>query len=137
MVSRADTLKIEIRENEIQVRLYDNLTQSKVISLEEEKGRIRILSIGRELLLASGGERIFGREPDACGKAGFSQEKQSDREGDNLSDVIQVISLFSGAGMLDYPFSADCHFRIVYAAEHEHDAVETYKNSLITGCTII
>lgn len=130
MVSRADTLKIEIRENEIQIRLYNNCAQSKINSIEDEKGRIGILSIGRELLLASGGEGVSWREPDACRKAGFSQKKQSDKAGDCLSDVIQVISLFSGAGMLDYPFSADHHFRIVYAAEYEHDAVETYRKNI-------
>lgn len=148
MVSRADTLKIEIRENEIQIRLYNNCAQSKINSIEEEKGRIGILSIGRELLLVSGGEGVSWREPDACRKTGFSQKKQSDKARDSLSDVIQVISLFSGAGMLDYPFSADHHFRIVYAAEYEHDAVETYRKNIgehiqqvdirsLTGATLL
>lgn len=44
--------------------------------------------------------------------------------------AIKVISLFSGAGMLDWPFAADEAFQIVYAAERDPDAVNTYKANI-------
>lgn len=47
-----------------------------------------------------------------------------------VKNTIKVISLFSGAGMLDYPFSKDKKFKIVYANDIDNGAIETYKANI-------
>ena len=41
-----------------------------------------------------------------------------------------MISLFSGAGMLDYPFAGDKNFKIVAAFEHDEEAILTYRHNI-------
>ena len=57
----------------------------------------------------------------------FTTDTQIKRETKN---VIKIVSLFSGAGMLDYPFSKDKKFKIVYANDIDNGAVETYKANI-------
>lgn len=51
----------------------------------------------------------------------------------NLSDkenIIRVVSLFSGCGMLDYPFHLDDKFEMVFAADLMPDACKSYKENI-------
>lgn len=48
----------------------------------------------------------------------------------DLSDVYTVVSLFSGAGILDYPFSIDERFALQYAIDYEAAACETYRKNI-------
>lgn len=48
----------------------------------------------------------------------------------DLSDVYTVVSLFSGAGILDYPFAKDSRFNILYAIDHDAAACETYRHNI-------
>lgn len=129
MVSRAKTIKIDIRENEILVHVFEQSSEAEIIRLDE-RGRIGTIALSRELLRVAGGEDLIWqgcsdeRNPEHTGPVMGEGEKQ------DISDVIRVISLFSSAGMLDYPFSADKHFDIVYAAECDPDAVETYRRNI-------
>lgn len=45
----------------------------------------------------------------------------------DISCVFDVISLFSGAGLLDYPFHMDRAFDIKAAVDFDEDACETYR----------
>ena len=51
----------------------------------------------------------------------------SAKENENISYVFDVVSLFSGAGMLDYPFKCDNSFDIKFAVDFDKSACETYK----------
>lgn len=47
----------------------------------------------------------------------------------DLSDIYTVVSLFSGAGILDWPFVNDDKFSIKYAIDYEASACETYRQN--------
>lgn len=47
-----------------------------------------------------------------------------------LADVYTVVSLFSGAGILDWPFCQDKRFSIRYAIDYEAAACETYRKNI-------
>ncbi len=48
----------------------------------------------------------------------------------DLPDVYTVVSLFSGAGVLDWPFAKDSRFDIRYAIDYEASACETYRANI-------
>ena len=48
----------------------------------------------------------------------------------DLADVYTVVSLFSGAGILDWPFFQDERFSIKYAIDYEASACETYRRNI-------
>lgn len=129
MVSCAKTIKIDIRENEILVHLFKQSTDAEIIRLDQ-KSKIGAIALSRELLRAAGGEDISWPGYSENGTPEHTGMEPDEKEKRDITDVIRVISLFSGAGMLDYAFSADTHFDIVYAAEYDPDAVETYRKNI-------
>lgn len=54
-------------------------------------------------------------------KPGYKKEIKQ-----NIEKVYTVASLFSGAGLLDYPFKKDPRFQIIFGTDFDKDAVETY-----------
>ena len=55
----------------------------------------------------------------------FSEEKIGE-----LSYVFDTVCLFSGAGLLDYPFSRDDTFELKFAVDFDKSACETYKYNI-------
>lgn len=55
----------------------------------------------------------------------FSEKTRSD-----ITYVFDTISLFSGAGLLDYPFSKDDSFDLKFAVDFDKSACETYKENI-------
>ena len=55
----------------------------------------------------------------------FSEKNRSD-----LSYVFDTVSLFSGAGLLDYPFKKDESFDIKFAVDFDEAACETYSKNI-------
>ena len=49
---------------------------------------------------------------------------------EDLADIYTVVSLFSGAGILDWPFSQDERFRIQYAIDYDEAACKTYRHNI-------
>ena len=47
-----------------------------------------------------------------------------------LMPVYDVVSLFSGAGLLDYAFYTDPKFRIAFATDFDGDACKTYRENI-------
>lgn len=47
-----------------------------------------------------------------------------------LADVYTVVSLFSGAGILDWPFFTDNRFAIQYAIDYDKAACNTYRQNI-------
>lgn len=54
----------------------------------------------------------------------------SDRIQKDVSYVFDTISLFSGAGLLDYPFKQDGSFDITFAVDFDKSACETYRHNI-------
>lgn len=50
----------------------------------------------------------------------------------DLGDVYTMVSLFSGAGILDWPFARDPRFSIRYAIDYDAAACETYRHNIGT-----
>lgn len=48
----------------------------------------------------------------------------------NLPDLYTIVSLFSGAGILDWPFFKDDRFKIQYAIDYDAAACETYRRNI-------
>lgn len=48
----------------------------------------------------------------------------------DLSYVFDTVSLFSGAGLLDYPFSRDDSFDLKFAVDFDRAACETYRENI-------
>lgn len=49
---------------------------------------------------------------------------------EDLSYVFDTVSLFSGAGLLDYPFSRDDSFDLKFAVDFDRAACETYRENI-------
>ena len=127
VVSTADHMEIEFCDDMICVYIIKAKDSEKIISFEKEKNHISELYLAKELLMAAGCEKeIVIPTADHC-VITDSKIKEHHRE---LTDVIRVISLFSGAGMLDKAFLENGHFDIVYAADYEQDAVKTYQKNI-------
>ena len=54
----------------------------------------------------------------------------SEKTADDLSYVFDTVSLFSGAGLLDYPFHKDDSFDIRFAVDFDRSACETYRHNI-------
>lgn len=48
----------------------------------------------------------------------------------DLPEVYSVVSLFSGAGILDWPFFKDGRFNIQYAIDYDAGAFQTYRQNI-------
>lgn len=48
----------------------------------------------------------------------------------DLPDVYTLVSLFSGAGILDWPFANDSRFNIQYAIDYDAGACQTYRENI-------
>ena len=139
VMSAAKFLEVAIEANRILVTAYAEKKvqakeREKVITIDQYMEKTASYEISREFLKASGQtegfyqysmEDIFGSLA-AFTVTGMEAEKLKK----DLPDVLRVISLFSGAGMLDLPFAQDKAFSIVYAAEHDKDAIETYRHNI-------
>lgn len=129
MVSHAKAIKIDIQEDEILVHLIEQYSEAEIIRLDQ-RNNIDTIAISRKLLHTADGEDVIWQGFSGGSNSEHTRREPDKKEKQDISDVIRVISLFSGAGMLDYPFSEDKHFDIVYAAEHDPDAVETYHRNI-------
>lgn len=142
-IQHADFLEIEMKEDSILVSSLEregirnrSLENEKIISLDRYVNRTCEIEVSKTLLRAAGAvgnistdyhqmsfAEIFGslvdRDPDGPKKVSGE-----------IKDVIRVISLFSGAGMLDYPFARDKSFKIVAAFEHDEEAILTYRHNI-------
>lgn len=65
----------------------------------------------------------------ACGNGNSKGNGRKVPPKKEIQTVFTVVSLFSGAGLLDYSFR-DPHFRFVYGVDFDKDACETYKANI-------
>ncbi|MGM8288610.1 DNA cytosine methyltransferase [Clostridium perfringens] len=60
----------------------------------------------------------------------FSYNVKKDVNLDLKGNIIRVVSMFSGAGMLDYAFHKDQDFKIVFASDIMKEACESYRENI-------
>lgn len=147
IVSEANYLQIEVQDEKIIVYTCKEVKKSAFQLLKKKKHDIeQILSINkkvtgeiiipRELLKASGSNvssDYFTQITLDNWISGFSvvqDAKAITQIKKEIKTVFDVISLFSGGGMLDYPFHKDNSFNLVYAIDYEKAAVETYQANI-------
>lgn len=132
-----DVLKTLGKMSRLRIQFLDN-----AVVVSEEKGKGKVIAFTKPLLAhlraAAGME-----EQDACKNlfagaqisfdeylSGLSAPFSIPTISSNLADVFTVVSLFSGAGILDWPFFTDDRFRIKYAIDYEEAACETYRKNI-------
>ena len=130
-IGNADSIEVEVGEENIVVYLRRKISsiihRSSLISTSSIFSQQTVQEIiVPKMLLASGGESFtqlsfFDKE-----YTGFN----SDVIKENISEVFSVLSLFSGCGMLDYPFAKDDSFKIILANDIEEAACESYRENI-------
>lgn len=130
LVSASDHMEIEFQEECILVAIHQKAETGR-------QAEICYLNLMPELLMAAGNENVAINH--ICGRMPQTGPWEDPGLRKQVPDVLRVISLFSGAGMLDHEFAMDPRFEIVYAAEYDHDAVSTYRRNIgmqIAECDI-
>lgn len=134
LMDRCDYFEIEPVGDEIIVRFC----RKKVVSILQRKiheaGEILGSSCIGSIILpvemvkkVSGGELLYTQMTIEEYLRGKEEAKEIKKD---IPLVYKVISLFSGAGMLDKPFADDPAFQIVYAVDNEPAACESYRYNI-------
>lgn len=141
MVGAADYIELEVLKNgdvlvTIRKKVGSKANRSNVIHIKEIIGRnVEQFVIPKQMLMVSGDypTTLFGKPTladetyfdylTACASARIKPKKKE------IQKVWDVISLFSGAGMLDKAF-LDGRFRFVYGVDFDEAAVNTYRANI-------
>lgn len=144
-VQQADYLQIVIQDKQILVHTYEktavkkkaSLKQNKVIRLEEiipVRKTSSILLDKNILAMAAGSENLSEVMDIALSESSMYKNEAvssvSEKIKQDLPLVYDTLSLFSGGGMLDYPFAKDEQFKFVFAIDSDKAAVESYKHNI-------
>lgn len=125
-ISFADHMEVEIEDDRIIVHIYkktvntEGLSDRELVSLLDESEQTTFV-ISKESLIEHDTALI-----DMLTASGFFSEKVRT----DLSYVFDMASLFSGAGLLDYPFKQDESFDIKFAIDFDEAACKTYKENI-------
>lgn len=136
LMSRCDYFEVEIVGSRIIVQFF----RKKVINFLQRKKHEAGLVLGAScigsiafpmgmLKKVAGGEPMYTQITidDYLRNMQSADSKTIKKD---LSMVYKVISLFSGAGMLDKPFAEDPAFQLVYAVDNELAACESYRRNI-------
>lgn len=138
LVSKADYLEVEENNGKIVVhaftRVKHNLVRNNIVRIED----VLCCKAGEIIVdMAAGGtnpQYLFGK-PTLYNDEYFSYLERNHprweprKEKKKLQKVYDVVSLFSGAGLLDNAFK-DPQIRFVYGVDFSEDACETYKANI-------
>ena len=122
-VSSSDYLEMEVKEDRIIVRCIREV-RCKIISLEEV---LKEFCISKTTLSMAAG--MEGQITLDQYLASISSNEDDDLKPD-LKQVFSVMSLFSGAGMLDWAFYKDPQFDIRFACDFDKGACESYRHNI-------
>lgn len=127
-VAHCSYLEMEIKKDRIVIRCIQE-TRNKIVSMEEV---LKEFSISNTVLkLASGLEGQISLAEYFGTIGGFETYEQlpAARKKD-IKKVFTVMSLFSGAGMLDWPFYKDNCFKLDFACDYDKGACESYRENI-------
>ena len=125
-ISLARHMEIEFAEGKIIVHVItkeihsESLNDRELVSLLDKEEKISF-EVPKEILE----ERPEALSDMLRASGFFSAETSSE-----ISYVFDVASLFSGAGLLDYPFSRDDAFEMRFACDFDKAAVESYRHNI-------
>ena len=137
-LAACDFMEIEVQENEIHVFFCKKLLSflERKMHRTEEVLRASItgcVSIPVNMLPAASGGECYSQITIADYLSRITLKATKDDERGirkDLDAVFKVISLFSGAGLLDYPFARDPVFDICYAVDCDASACESYRRNI-------
>lgn len=125
-MSVADYMEVEILDDKILVHIIkasvnlNGLSDVKLTDILDKSNKVTF-EIDKDTL--SHNNKALS---DMLKAAGLYSSKISK----DICYVYDTISLFSGAGLLDYPFSKDDSFDIKFAVDFDKSACETYKENI-------
>lgn len=122
-VSSSDYLEMEVKKDRIIVRCIREV-RCKIISLEEV---LKEFCISKATLSMAAG--MEGQITLDQYLASISSNEDDNLKPD-LKQVFSVMSLFSGAGMLDWAFYKDPQFDIRFACDFDKGACESYRHNI-------
>lgn len=126
-VSTCDYLEMEIKEDRIVVRCIREI-RSKIISLDEVLREFCITQT--ELSMAAGMDQITIEQYLSSLSLNTQDNETEIQLKSDIEQVFSVMSLFSGAGMLDWPFYRDPQFEILFACDFDREACESYRHNI-------
>lgn len=126
VMSKAQYMEVEILEDKIVVHVIkldvnmESLSEIDVAEMIDKADEISFAIDKKDLI------RDNTALADMLTASGlFSEKTKSD-----ISYVFDTISLFSGAGLLDYPFYKDDSFDLKFAVDFDKSACETYRKNI-------
>ena len=139
LLTDCDFMELEVGTEEITVLFCkENISflQRKLYHAEEVLGAREIGSIQipvNMLQKVSGGESLFTQMTIESYLSSLSSVMTTESVSEvrkGLTETYKVISLFSGAGLLDYPFAKDPSFDICFAVDCDAAACESYRHNI-------
>lgn len=132
--SKCDYLDIVFQGEGIVVHSYTKSKsffrkkKAEIISIEDliRCGKKKSVVLTQSELVAAVGSDAFHQ---VCIDE-WLQSRKNDFNRKELQQVFDVVSLFSGAGMLDYPFHKDPSFRVVFGCDFDKSACESYRENI-------
>lgn len=122
-VSTSDYLEMEVKADRIVVRCIREV-RTKIISTEEV---LKEFCISKETFSMAAGMEGQITLDQYLNSISFQDKKEIKEE---LDQVFSVMSLFSGAGMLDWTFYKDPQFDIKFACDFDKGACESYRHNI-------
>lgn len=144
-VNHSDYLQVEIQEDKILVHTYEKvkenqkqlLKQNKVIRLEEiiPVRKTSSILLDRNILAMAAGSENYANTINLAYSESVEYKSSSvsnviGKVKQDLPLIYNTLSLFSGAGMLDYPFAKDGQFNVVFAIDSDKASVESYRHNI-------
>lgn len=120
-VSTSDYLEMEVKEDRIVVRCVREI-RNRIIFLEEVMKEFCISKANLSIAAGMEGQITFDEY-----LASITEDTQLEND---LKQVFSVMSLFSGAGMLDWAFYKDPAFEIRFACDYDKCACESYRHNI-------
>lgn len=125
-VSMAEYMEIEVLDSKIIVHVFkksvntESLSDRELASMLDKQDSVSF-EISKEDL-----QNNHSALNEMLEASGFFSAKETS----NITYIYDVLSLFAGAGMLDYPFHKDESFDIKLAVDWDKSACETYSKNI-------
>ncbi len=125
-MNKGSFMEVEILDSKIIVHIIkdkiniEGLSDTEIADLIDKSDKMTV-AVDKEML-----ERDNESLVSMLSAAGLFSAKQIC----DISYVYDTISLFSGAGLLDYPFAHDDSFDIKFAIDFDQSACDTYKENI-------
>lgn len=126
VMADANYMEVEVLDDKIIVHIIkmsvnvDGLTDAELTDVIDKADSVTF-SVDKEILKEN--NEALSEMLQAAGL--FSAKTRTD-----IKYVFDTVSLFSGAGLLDYPFKKDDSFDLKFAVDFDKAACETYKENI-------